>query len=75
MPLARPLTVTSTSSISHPGRPKTSSKRTLPAQVGSRPQTVWFSVVLPAPLLPSSATTCPRGTLSDSPRSTCTEWW
>ena len=50
-------------------------ERSWPISSGSSPETAFKVVVLPAPLLPRSATIRPGGTVSESPRSTCTECW
>ena len=47
----------------------TPSKRTAPAVTGISPETTRAVVDLPAPLAPSSATTCPSGIENDTPNS------
>ncbi len=43
-----------------------------PSSSGSRLEMALSVELLPAPLLPSRATMCPRGTASDRPRRACT---
>jgi hypothetical protein len=47
------------------------SNTTLPRRAGVRPRIARSVVVLPAPLGPSSATTSPAATPSETPNSTC----
>jgi hypothetical protein len=47
------------------------SNRMLPARAGVSPRIERSVVVLPAPLWPSSATTSPAATESETPKSAC----